>query len=140
MEAQGTTLVTARAFGQERLAEAPPDTFEMLIEQYCELIEQTLEQRGFHIDNKSSQSVRVLAQRLGFLRAGLRDVVELPVTSLKAVQAENMTTSYVVAEEARLLLIELMGSLAGYYRDHMMPVKRFRAPDILETRTDQSRE
>jgi DNA-binding response OmpR family regulator len=140
MGAPATTLVTARAFGHEPLADASPDTFEMLKDQYCELIEQALEHRRFRIDSKISQSIRVLAQRLGFLRAGPRDVVELHVTSLKAVQPEKMTTSYVVAEEARLLLIELMGSLAGYYRDHMMPVKRFRAPDIPETRTDQSRE
>jgi hypothetical protein len=49
----------------------------------------------------------------------------------------KMTTSYVVAEEARMLLIELMGNLAAYYRDHMMPVSKRRTGSSLDTRTEQ---
>lgn len=118
------TSVTARAYGLERLSDASPDTFNLLVEQYCDLIDQALEQRKFRLEGKVSQALRVMAQRLGFLRASPRDVVELHTRAIKSLNPTKMTTSYVIAEEARLMLIELMGCLASYYRDHMMPFRR----------------
>ena len=138
MGAPSAVMVTARAYGLERLSEASADTFAALVDQYCELIEQAIEQRKFKMDSKTSQGARVLAQRLGFLRASPKDVVELHLKSLKKMRPVKMTTSYVIAEEARLLLLELMGNLAAYYRDHMMPVSRPKRGVGAETRTDPS--
>jgi CheY-like chemotaxis protein len=135
--APSAAMITARAYGLERLSEASADTFEALVEQYCDLVDQAIEQRKFKLDSKTSQGARVLAQRLGFLRASPRDVVELHLKSLKKMRPVKMTTSYVVAEEARMLLIELMGNLAAYYRDHMMPVSKRRTGSSLDTRTEQ---
>lgn len=127
MSAPASTLVTARADGMERLAESAADAFEALVEQYCELIEQAIEQRTFRMDSKTTQGVRVLAQRLGFLRASPRDVMELHLKALQQMRPPKMTTSYVLAEEARLLVLELMGHLTAYYRDHMMPIDKPRS-------------
>lgn len=136
-----TTSVTARAYGMHRLSEASPDTFAALVEQYGELIEQAIEERRFRIEGRVSQGLRVMAQRLGFLRASPRDVVELHISSIRNAQPVKMTTSYIVAEEARLMLLELMGNLATYYRDHMMPVGRSRpATASSEKPSDGSRE
>lgn len=137
MGAPSATMITARAYGLERLSEASTDTFAALVDQYCELIDQAIEQRKFKIDGKTSQGTRVLAQRLGFLRASPRDLVELHLKSLKRLRPVKMTTSYVVAEEARMLLLELMGNLAAYYRDHMMPVRKPRSGTGRETSTEQ---
>lgn len=133
-----TAMVTARAYGLERLSESSPDTFQTLLEQYAELIEQSIEERKLRVDKKTSQALRVMAQRLGFLRASPRDVVELHVAAMKMTRPLKMTTSYVVVEEARLMLIELMGSLAAYYRSHMVPVGRPKPSLGLETQTDES--
>jgi CheY-like chemotaxis protein len=131
-------LITARAYGLERLSEASADTFEALVEQYRDLIDQAIEQRKFKMDSKTSQGARVLAQRLGFLRASPRDVVELHLKALKTREPVKMTVSYVVAEEARLLLVELMGYLASYYRDHMLPVRSTKPSTSAQTQTDRS--
>lgn len=117
-----TSLVTARAYGMSRLRESSPDTFDLLVEQYGELIEQAVEQRAFKVDRKTSQGLRVLAQRLGFLRARPRDVVEIHSAAIKReMSGVQIRRAYVLSEEARLLLIEVMGYLASYYRDHMIP-------------------
>ena len=121
MSAPLASVVTARPFARERLSESAPDTFEVLVDQYCELIGAASKGGRFHIDERTSQGIRVLAQRLGFLRAGPEDVVELHVTSVKRLHPEEAAASYAVVEEARTLLVDLMGNLAGYYRDHMMP-------------------
>lgn len=140
ISAVGTSLVTARAFGMERLRESSSDTFDLLVEQYAELIGQAVEQRAFKVDRKTTQGLRVMAQRLGFLRARPRDVVEIHTTALKSeVAAKQMRRAYVVSEEARLLLIELMGYLAAYYRDHMVPTASPRSaswPSVNEDPTD----
>ncbi len=126
MRAPLSTKATARVYGNERLAESAKDTFDALVDQYRRLIDQAIQQRTFKIDRKTTQDSRVLAQRLGFLRASPRDLVELHIRAVKQSRPVKMTTSFVVAEEARLLLLELMGNLASYYRDHMMPVDRTR--------------
>jgi len=119
-----TTMVTARAYGLERLSESSSDTFEALVQQYCDLVEAAVQQRRFKVDSKVSQGLNVMAQRLGFLRAGPRDVVELHLKAIKSMRPLKMTTSYVIAEEARLMLLELMGDLTAYYRDHMVPIRK----------------
>lgn len=118
----GTTLVTARAFGFERLSEASPDTFESMISQYRDMIEQAVDSRRYKNERKPSQGLRVMAQRLGFLRAGPKDVVALHVEALRRIKVEKTGLSFVVNEESRLMLIELMGNLLTYYRDHMLPM------------------
>ena len=124
IEAPPHTSVTAQTYGFSSLEDAAPDTVEMLIGQYCDLALQGVENRKFELDRKPNQALRVMAQRLGFLRAGPRDVVSLHIKALKRLKPGKMAHSYALSEEARLLLIELMGNLTAYYRDHMMPASR----------------
>lgn len=138
MGSPSATMITARVYGLERLSDSAADTFEALVEQYSDLIDQAIEQRAFKIDSRTSQGVRILAQRLGFLRASPRDVVELHVKSLKANRRAQKTTSYAIAEEARFLLLELMGNLAAYYRDHMLPIGKARRPSGIKSELDQA--
>ena len=119
-----TTLVTARAYGMDRLKEASPDSFAALVEQYKQLIELAIEQRAFKVDRKTTQDLRVMAQRLGFMRAHPRDVVDIHVAAMrKEAVGAKLRRHYVLAEESRMLLTELMGYLASYYRDHMVPIR-----------------
>jgi len=133
----GTTLVTARAYGMASLRESSPDTFDLLVEQYADLIDDAVEERAFRVDSKTGQGLRVLAQRLGFLRARPKDVVEIHTTALKReMDGTQIRRAYILAEEARLLLIEVMGYLAAYYRDHMLPA----ASPILSRQPDRAQQ
>lgn len=113
--------ITAQAYGFERLSDTSPDAFDMIVHQYAELILRNIEASKFELERKPSQELRVMAQRLGFLRAGPRDVVSLHIAAIKRSSTEKVTMSYAVAEEARMMLIELMGNLVSYYRDHVVP-------------------
>jgi len=128
ISAGGTSLVTARAHGTERLRESTPDTFDLLVDQYVELIGGAAERHAFRVDGKTSQGLRVLAQRLGFLRARPRDVVDIHTTAVKkAMECKQFRRACVLDDESRLLPIEVMGYLAAYYRDRMIPAGSPRA-------------
>lgn len=108
---------TARAFGVEPLSRAVPDRFHELVAAYQELLDLALEQRTYRVDNKLPDRLRALAEELGFLHAGPRDVIELHASALRgriADAAPRKAQAYV--EEARVLVLELMGYLVAYYR------------------------
>jgi circadian clock protein KaiB len=64
-----------------------------------------------------SDRLRALANELGFLNAGPRDVVELHAGALRS-RIESVTPQRAQAyvEEARVVVLELMGYLVAYYR------------------------
>lgn len=115
------SVVTSRHFGIAPLRENVPETFQQLVQRYGNLMDWALEQRSFKVDRKISEELRAMAEQLGFLKAGPRDVVEIHSTSLK-----NKTTGAVpqkaqaYVEEARLMILELMGYLAAHYRTHAL--------------------
>jgi hypothetical protein len=118
LAATGTTA-TAAALGLQSLRAAQPDEFATLAQRYGEVLDQALEQRAFRADHRLPEQLRALANRLGFLKAGPRDVVELHSAALKgrlSGAAAQKAQAYV--EEARVVVLELMGYLAAYYREH----------------------
>lgn len=114
------TAVTARLYGASPLSEAAQDTFLEMVAEYGALLDEALERRTFESDaGAGSERVRDLAQRLGQHRSTPRDVVEIHSAALKAKTAEGpwqRAQAYLV--EGRLLVLELMGYLAGFYRTH----------------------
>jgi DNA-binding response OmpR family regulator len=108
---------TAQAFGVESLSQALPDTFHDLIQRYAQVLELALEQRAYKVDHPLADSLRDLADVLGFLHAGPRDVIELHTAALKHVIA-GVTSARAQAyiDEARVRVLELMGYLVAYYR------------------------
>ena len=108
---------TARMMGQVRLREGMPEEFESLTQAYAELLNRAIEQTVYKADHDISRESRSLAERLGFLRATPRDLVEIHTqvtTSDKALKKIQTSTVYPV--EARILLLMLMGDLASHYR------------------------
>jgi FixJ family two-component response regulator len=109
--------ITAERFGALPLREALPDVFADLLGRYAEIIDQSLEQRAYKVDRLVSDGLRRLADRLGALKAGPRDVIELHTAGMRrclVAATANQTDAY--AEEGRLLVLELMGHLVSYYR------------------------
>lgn len=113
------TSATASMFGQAPLREASPDAAGELVLQYADLIDLALEQRTFKVEHDLSGKLRSLAERMGFLRAGPRDVVEVHSAALKSkINASPSPKTQASREEAQFMLLELMGDLCSFYRKY----------------------
>jgi YesN/AraC family two-component response regulator len=101
-----------------------PEVFQQFILRYEELLDLALDQRAFKVDHRLSDKLRALSKRLGQLRAGPRDLVEIHSKALKQKAAGSTPNrKQAAAEEGRLLLLELMGYLTTYYRLHLLAVE-----------------
>lgn len=109
--------ITAGLFGTAPLHDSASQKFETFIQTYDTIIEKAIERRSFKVEHNVSQELRLMAEQLGFLRAGPRDVVEIHSTVLreKTKDAHPMRAQ-VYVEEGRLIVLELMGYLVSYYR------------------------
>ena len=102
------------------LRESQPRAFEELEGLYGDVIELALEQRQFKVEHNVSDALRSIADDLGFLRAGPRDVVELHSSALKRKIGEsNPAKARAYAEEGRFMALELMGYLVSFYRSYL---------------------
>lgn len=108
---------TARAFGQAGLAQQAPRQFEALVGQYADLLELVMEQRLFGADYHGAMHTRDFAFALGAINAGPKDVVSLHAAALEVLSRDRQrASSRNFAEEARFVVLELMGYLVAYYR------------------------
>jgi len=113
--------VTAERFGAMPLRESLPDVFDDLLSGYVSAIDHALEQRSHKVDRLVSDALRQLADRLGALRAGPRDVIDLHTMGMRRRLANASTEqANAYAEEGRLLVLELMGHLVSYYRGYSL--------------------
>jgi DNA-binding response OmpR family regulator len=113
------TAVTARTFGLTPLHESVPDTFNELVQHYGDLMELALEQRTYKVEHNISEELRIMAEQLGALSPGPRDIVELHTIALKRKTHEapyTKTQAYV--EEGQLMVLQLMGYLVSFYRNY----------------------
>lgn len=119
------TRVAARSYGLAPLRESQPNVFDDLVERYEAMMEKALEQRAYKIEDESSQEITAMAERLGALRAGPRDVVDIHILALKNKSRNtNAIKAGAYAEESRLIALELMGDLASYYRKRCVYIVR----------------
>jgi hypothetical protein len=76
-----------------------------------------LRQRVYKEEHDLSAKLRQIAYRLGFLKAGPRDVIDIYTLTLKQILADlPPAKTQVYIEEGRLMVLELMGYLVSYYR------------------------
>lgn len=101
--------------------DSDPALFEELLTDYQGLIEQTAAGQVFRLRPGEERSARPLAERLGFMGAGPRDVIELHTEALRRLsQRISPTQERHIALEGRIVVLELMGYLAGYYRRYYL--------------------
>ncbi|MCB4756927.1 MAG: response regulator [Elusimicrobia bacterium] len=106
----------SRSYGLAPLNESRPDIFNELVQQYSGFLDLALEQRSYKVDHHISEGICAMVERMGFLRAGPRDVVEIHCTALKRKTKEatpQKAKAYV--EEGRVMALELMGHLVNFY-------------------------
>jgi PAS domain S-box-containing protein len=113
--------VTASMVGESPLKESVPTIFTELIEEYEALLAEALERRVLKMEGDFQGAVDDLGDRLGFLDATPRDVVNLHRAVLQR-QGKNMSSARLQGyiEEGHFLLLELLGRVASYYRDRAL--------------------
>jgi response regulator RpfG family c-di-GMP phosphodiesterase len=118
------TPITAQRFGVLPLRDSAPAEFQHFARTYTEILGLALEQRAYKVDRKTSQALHDLADELGALSAGPRDIIDLHVQALKErMSYASREQSMALAEEGRLLVLELMGHLVTYYRSYTLGVR-----------------
>ncbi len=114
---RGGTTATARAYGVGPLRTASPDAFADALAEYGQILDLALEQRVYRVEHGLSPRLRALAERLGFYGVGPRDVVDVHTGALKGKLTGVLPArGQAYIEEARVLVLELMGHLVSYYR------------------------
>jgi CheY-like chemotaxis protein len=118
------TPITAQRFGVLPLRDSAPAEFQRLARTYTEILGLALDQRMYKVDHKTSQALHELAYELGAFSAGPRDVIDLHVQALKERMAHaSREQASALAEEGRLLVLELMGHVVTYYRSYTLGVR-----------------
>lgn len=112
------TTLTARSFGLVRLSEGMPQIFEELVARYASVLDLALEQRTYKVRHPISPELRWMAERLGFSRAGPRDIIDIHTVALRTKLRHGPKVTQAYFEESRALLLELMGYLVSYYRTY----------------------
>lgn len=123
---QSTTTVSAAMLGSESVAQRLGDRYEdELVAEYSRILRRSLDEQAFRVEGTVDTDVRSLASVLGYLGASPRDVVELHSTCLRRlVHDDDSIAASAMVEEARVVVLQLMGRLAAWYRDRAVIASR----------------
>ncbi len=115
----GTTSVSAEMLGARSVADHMGERYDdELVGEYGRIIRKSMDEQAFRGDETVAEDLRSLAAVLGYLGAGPRDVIELHTRCLReVVRAAPPSLASAAVEEGRVLVLQLMGRLAAYYRD-----------------------
>lgn len=117
--------VTARTYQLLPLDESLPETFRQLTMEYESVLEMALQIKTYKSDRSLSEKLRTLAEKLGSLNAGPQDVTHLHSLALtQKVTGVPQSKAAVYFQEGRLLVLQLMGYLAAYYRSYSLDFLR----------------
>ena len=112
---------TAQMLGLMPLHQSIPNIFDKMLQRYGDLMELALEQQAYRVEHDISGNLRSIAEELGYLKAGPRDVVELHSSALRRkTAAASHAKAQAYLEEGRVMGLELMGYLASYYRTYSL--------------------
>lgn len=121
----GQTQITAKLFGLYLLRESSPEIFQEIVQEYGELMDLSMEQRAYRVEHNISEKLRNMGEQLGFLKASPRDVVDIHTQVLKEkTQQTNPIKAQAYVSEGRLMVLELMGYLASYYRKYFIGLSK----------------
>ncbi len=122
-----TTAITARMYSGSPLSEIASAEFKAAVSEFLDLLDLALEKRAYKTKeaDDTPERLRDLGIQIGFLRGGARDVVDIHIAALKKrVGSGNSSREQAFLEEGRLMVLELMGHLASYYRSFYNATER----------------
>jgi PAS domain S-box-containing protein len=115
------TSATASSLGVSSLRSSQEQAFQELAEQFRSVLEQSMEQNLYKVEHHVSDTLRSMARRFGRLNAGPRDVIQVYLRALdEKTRKVSRSKARAFTDEGRLLLVELMGYLAGHYQNHCL--------------------
>ena len=92
-----------------------------MVRQYGDLLELALEHQAYRVEHDISGKLRTIVEQLHFFKAGARDVVEIHSSAMRSkTDAVNHIEAQGYVEEGRVMVLELMGHLASYYRTYSL--------------------
>lgn len=101
----------------EPLRQRDAERFQSSVTTYGSLLEAALQRRAFRDDDSERPGIRLLAELLGQAQAAPRDIIAIHLAALRKLSSNaNQARIQVYLEEGRILVLELMGHLATYYR------------------------
>lgn len=112
------TSVTSLLYNQKALVDYDAALFQTLVNTYRDLLEHAVEQQAFKVEHPIDRGLAALAEQLGFLKAGPRDVIDLHSRALEIALHDDRGkyAAKFYTNEGRLMALQLMGHLANYYR------------------------
>ncbi|MBF0318225.1 MAG: response regulator [Nitrospirae bacterium] len=117
--------ITSQMLGKTSLRNENSEIFDNFTTIYSEILDVAVQQRIYKADNNVQELLHSLAEKLGFLKSGPRDIVEIHSEALKMkIQGMNMGKVQLYMEESRLTLLELMGNLVSYYRNYFIMYRK----------------
>jgi CheY-like chemotaxis protein len=109
--------VSAKSLGSSSLGEREPEKYVTFVERYRGLLDRALNNRLFHNDDGLNEDVNRFADSLGSLNAGPRDVIDLHKEAIsKQAGGQNGARARAYVDEGRLVMLQVMGHLASFYR------------------------
>lgn len=117
--ASAGTAITGRMFNQGPIREMLPDAFSGFVARYIDVIRRSFESQTHKVRDNVSEAIRSLGDELGFLKATPRDVIDVHAAAVNLLtDSARHDRTEPLTEEARLIIIELMGYLATFYRKY----------------------
>lgn len=117
---KSSTSVTSKIYEASAFFKNNKEIYNQLIEAYGNIIHKSIDSRIYKMEYDPSIELRELADILGFHKANPKEVIELhsDYYSQKIREAHPKRIK-IYFEEARIILLQLMGYLVNYYRNRI---------------------
>lgn len=101
------------------LQQRKPEQFIDVVERYEKILQRALEQRTSRINATLNSLLEALSDELGEWRAGPRDIIDIHTIALRVCLRDSTAErAQAYLEEGRLVVLNLMGHLTTFYRQH----------------------
>lgn len=112
------TRQTELSYEVSALNDERSEIFFNMLNAYHDLVDVAIQQRIYKIDTDNSLKQRMFAKELGFLKAGPKDLIKIHTTFYRTLSGKiNQKKIVMYHEEARLILLSVMGYLVSFYRN-----------------------
>ncbi|MFP4379081.1 MAG: MASE3 domain-containing protein [Candidatus Sumerlaeia bacterium] len=105
------------------LRDRAPAIIERFTEKYNAIIDLSIDQKTYKVNHNVSELLLELAENFGQMQADPRDLIVMHGNALRNLSRnmESREKLNAYLDESRMLLLELMGHLANFYRSHLDP-------------------
>lgn len=113
--------VRAAGDGLDPLSRRLPRDYAALADRYAAALRRLVLNRAYRMEEDTARPLQEIAERIGSLKGGPRDVIELHRMALdRLAPGARAVRTRVLVEEGRMQLITLLGYLAAHYRNRAL--------------------